>query len=154
MINRIFLLADDDADDAFLFCEAIGLLGPAVECRTAENGSGLFKQLSETGDSMPDMIFLDINMPVMNGWDCLVKLKENELYRPITTIMYSTSSNPRDVEKAYELGAALFITKPDNFNELCRILRAAAFSPKNELISRLKEFANVKIGRANEQRPG
>jgi CheY-like chemotaxis protein len=144
-LNRKFLLADDDSDDAALFCEAVTRIGPVLQCVTVENGVELFELLSRHEDTgEPDVIFLDINMPLMDGWDCLKKLK-NSNYRNIPTIMYSTSSAKRDIDMAYSLGAILFVTKPENFKELCNILQVVASSTRDSLVSRLSGFDSVKL---------
>src|SRR6185437_2146398 len=75
VVNKKFLLADDDVDDAEIFIEALSHIAPDIQCHTAGNGLELFEWLSKHPDK-PDMIFLDINMPLMNGWESLKKLKD------------------------------------------------------------------------------
>lgn len=141
-LNRFFLLVDDDADDAALFCEALGMVGPDLKFYRAENGLGLFDVLSE---HRPDVIFLDINMPKMGGWECLKRLKSSSEYDKIPVIMYSTSSANKDIDKAYNSGAALFITKPEDFRELVKILAVVATGLKDAQVTRLKEFPSVRV---------
>src|ERR1700761_4786945 len=102
-----FLLVDDDADDAAIFSEALSVaVSPSpTEFHTAENGLKLFEVLSK---HTPDVIFLDINMPKMGGWECLEKLKNSSEYNQIPVIMYSTSCAKKDIARAYDLGALLF----------------------------------------------
>ena len=139
-----FLIADDDTDDAGLFCEALHQVAPEkMHCLKVENGRQLFDLLSHES-KLPDIIFLDINMPLMNGWECLKKLKAEIKYRNIPAVMYSTSSSRRDIDLAYELGASLFVTKPEDFDELCGILEIFAKNSE-ELPGSLKKFASVKI---------
>ncbi|HXD78557.1 MAG TPA: response regulator [Puia sp.] len=145
VVNRKFLLADDDADDASLFCEALSKIATDMECSTAENGAELFEVLSRRYPDKPDVIFLDINMPIMNGWDTLRKLKESSNYQNIPIIMYSTSSAKKDVELAYHLGVSLFLTKPEDFRELSAILEIVATHPKESLVRQLVGFKNVKM---------
>lgn len=121
--KRFFLLADDDRDDAELFNEAVGSLDPAVEFEHVEDGRAVIDFLSDPHKRNPDLIFLDLNMPQMSGWQCLAKLKNDIYLQSIPVVMYSTSSHPRDKEIAVELGAHGFITKPTDFKELQRILR-------------------------------
>ena len=144
-LKRKFLLADDDADDASLFCEALNRIAPVLECTTVENGVELFELLSQRISDKPDVIFLDINMPIMNGWESLRKLKEDKEYKSIPTIMYSTSSAKKDIETAYRLGALLFVTKPEDFVELTTILEIVATSSQDSVVSRLKGFESVKL---------
>lgn len=143
--KKKFLLADDDADDASLFCEALNLVAPVMECITVENGLELFELLSNHTTGKPDVIFLDINMPVMNGWECLRTLKKNSDYKSIPAIMYSTSSAKKDIELAYSLGAFLFVTKPEDFMELSKILEIVATSSQDSLLSQLKSFKSVRV---------
>jgi CheY-like chemotaxis protein len=139
------LLADDDADDANLFCEALTRIAPTMKCLTVENGRQAFELLSEHQAEPPHVIFLDINMPIMDGWECLRKLKENSDYQHIPVIMYSTSSARKDIEMAYNLGALLFLTKPEDFHELCEILKIVATNPQEDLLASLRRFESVKI---------
>lgn len=136
------MLVDDDIDDADIFCEAIRHLN-WVECLTAENGLQLFSLLSEHSIHDSDVIFLDINMPLMDGWECLKKLKGSADYSNIPIIMYSTSSAKRDIDKAYSLGAQLFLTKPESFRDLSSILEIVANNPQESLVSQLKGFRNI-----------
>ncbi|HYC86884.1 MAG TPA: response regulator [Chryseosolibacter sp.] len=106
-----FLIVDDDTDDADLFCEALYQVAPKkMRCLKVENGQELFEVLSREGTFSPDLIFLDINMPVMNGWQCLKKLKNDSCWKDIPTVIYSTSTSKRDIDLAYELGAMFFVT--------------------------------------------
>ncbi|MBS1601903.1 MAG: response regulator [Bacteroidetes bacterium] len=119
MVKR-FLLIDDDNDDRELFAEALSMVEPAIICdhaADAEEGYAWLQQNTE----QPDLIFLDINLPVMNGWQLLTRLKESAM-KHIPVIMYSTSSNLKDIRTAKELGALCFITKPHAFRILKGIL--------------------------------
>jgi CheY-like chemotaxis protein len=142
-INRRFLFVDDDPDDADMFCEALSKIGPTMECLTVQNGVGLFEFLAK--DGAPDVIFLDINMPMMNGWECLKRLKMMDTFKNIPTIMYSTSSASRDVKLAYDLGAEVFLTKPENFKELAGILQVVATNSKESIPSQLSGFKSFKV---------
>lgn len=116
-----------------------------MECHTAENGVELFEFLSKYYPDKPDVIFLDINMPIMNGWECLRKLKDNSVYKSIPIIMYSTSSARRDIDLAYKLGVQLFLTKPEDFRELSSILKIVATSSQDSFARELKGFKSVKM---------
>jgi CheY-like chemotaxis protein len=110
------LLIDDDSDDRDIFYEALETLEYQPVFHTAPDGKEAFVLLPEI--VLPDIIFLDINMPIMNGWECLKRLKEDERYRNIPVIMYSTSSYLEDVRKSEQLGALCFFSKPHDFEEL------------------------------------
>src|SRR5688572_8199538 len=100
LVKTKFLLADDDRDDASLFCEALSGIDPLLKCYTVENGRLVFDFLS-CGADKPDVIFLDINMPIMNGWDCLKKLRADPDFKNIPVIVYSTSVARKDIDMAY-----------------------------------------------------
>lgn len=115
-------MVDDDADDRALFCEALQEAAPQFICHAATNGRTALTKLNNRENDLPDLIFLDVNMPVMNGWQCLAALKNTEDYKHIPVIIYSTSSHPEDIEKAQQAGALCFFTKPANFKDLRRNL--------------------------------
>lgn len=142
-----FLLADDDADDKTLFCEALAEIDPGIICHTAGDGKEALEILSTDRVKKPDIIFLDINMPVMDGWQCLGKLKENVRHKDIPVIMYSTSSYQRDIDLALENGAFCFFTKPSDYRELRSILRLIATNPVGSLSDVMSEFKNLKFTR-------
>ena len=139
------MLADDDADDKSLFCEALSEIDPAIVCHTASDGKEALTILTEKQIKKPSIIFLDINMPIMDGWQCLGKLKENTDHKDIPVIMYSTSSYQRDIEFALESGAFCFFTKPSDYRELKNILRLIATTPVTSLSDAMKEFKNLKF---------
>ena len=144
-IKTRFLIADDDTDDSGLFCEALYQVAPRkMRCLKVENGQELFEFLSYEGREKPDLIFLDINMPIMNGWQCLTKLKTDLRWKDIPAVMYSTSSARRDIDLAYELGAMLFVTKPEDIDELRNILEVLATNSEESLLTELKKFSSVK----------
>ncbi|MEO8760476.1 MAG: response regulator [Bacteroidia bacterium] len=122
MIKSIFLI-DDDADDAELFEETLNEIDSVIIFNRAKDGCEALEILEE-GIIIPDLIFLDINMPRMDGWQCLGKFKSKDLLKDIPVIMYSTSSNQKDKEIAIKLGAINFISKPSNLTELKNILQA------------------------------
>ena len=119
--QTIILLADDDPDDSDLFREAIEIIDGGVTCYLAKNGSETLQKLDEL-ENKPQLIFLDINMPVVSGWQCLTQLKRHDSYKDIPIIIYSTSSHQREIALALELGAICFFTKPSDFLQLKKIL--------------------------------
>lgn len=121
MYNTL-LLVDDDTDDAELFVEALQEIDESITCYAAADGRQALDHLDQH-TTQPNIIFLDINMPGMNGWQCLTKLKENPRYQQIPVIIYSTSAAKRDRDIAAKLGALGFITKPADYQELKNILR-------------------------------
>jgi CheY-like chemotaxis protein len=139
-VNKFFLLADDDHDDAELFHEALASIDPTIEFRHVDDGRGVFKVLASLRNKRPDIIFLDLNMPEMSGWQCLAKLKNDIYFKDIPVIMYTTSSNVRDREIALELGALGFLTKPANFRLLSKFLSTIIHNLDEDLRKILKEM--------------
>jgi len=145
MVKR-FLLVDDDNDDRELFSEALATVNPVIICDLAADAEEALNKLHSKDIDAPDMIFLDINLPVMTGWQFLTDLKSQEQYKDIPVIMYSTSSNQRDKDIAKDLGALCFITKPSAFKKLQNTLDIiVAYSDKqlyNELCKAVNQLKN------------
>jgi DNA-binding response OmpR family regulator len=120
-IKHVFLV-DDDEDDQLFFVEAMQEIDSSIYCSIAENGRKALNRLHALVE-LPDLIFLDINMPELNGFDCLKELKRCSRLRTIPVIMLSTSVSLRDISYSKELGADLFFTKPSSYSKLCEILK-------------------------------
>jgi CheY-like chemotaxis protein len=131
-MNMTILYADDDKDDRDLLSEALGQIDPSISCITAHDGKEVLSIL-ENEDVLPDYIFLDVNMPVMDGKKCLTELKKDKKLRNIPVVIYSTTTNTSEIRNLYELGASDFLTKANSFSELCISL--------NLMISKLKSIA-------------
>jgi len=111
------LVVDDDEDDCELFCDAVSYMNVDVECRSAHSGLSAMKLLGT--DYRPDFIFLDLNMPVFDGKNCIAEIAKIETLKDIPVIIYTTSKRTRDKEEMKALGAVHFITKPTSLAELC-----------------------------------
>lgn len=118
----LITLADDDEDDRLFFTDAFDELKINTVVNTVNNGRELINFLNEPETVLPSIIFLDLNMPILNGIDCLKEIKQNEKYKDIAIAIYSTSSSEEDVENTFVLGANIYIKKPSNFNDLKKIL--------------------------------
>lgn len=129
--TKTFLLVDDDTDDALVFGEVLADVNPAIGFKTATDGQDALQQLTAENAVLPDIIFLDLNMPRMDGKQCLFEIKNNEMLRDIPVMMYTTSSHSADIEQTMQLGAACFITKPSDFKELKNILSIIAENTNN-----------------------
>lgn len=131
-VNKTILLADDDAEDAEMFSLVLAEIDSTVRFYHVNNGLAVFEFLKDK-DQIPDVIFLDINMPEMSGWQCLSALKTNNETKNIPVLIYSTSSHPRDKQIAIELGAYAFITKPSDYKSLKTILTDVTTSLHSDL---------------------
>jgi CheY-like chemotaxis protein len=120
---QTIMIVDDDDDDIELFCEALKDVDQNIKCISAPNGEAALNKLNKEGSTLPDFIFLDLNMPRLNGKQCLKKLKNSVTLRNIPVIVYTTSKLKEDIEETRELGAASFLTKPSKVNELRKALR-------------------------------
>lgn len=112
-MKQIILLVDDDADDQLFFMDALSEIDAEVHCEITRNGSEALNRLEK--DPLPDLIFLDLNMPVMNGFDCLAELRKRDDLSHIPVIIYSTTSDHSTVKKTHDLGANAFFRKPNDF---------------------------------------
>lgn len=122
MINpKTFFLVDDDEDDRELFGLALEEADASIHLLTANSGAEALDMLAQE-HIRPDTIFLDLNMPMMDGKECLAELKNNPQTRDIPVIIFSTSSDPSDRHETARLGAVDFITKPSSILELTRLL--------------------------------
>jgi CheY-like chemotaxis protein len=116
------LLIDDDVDDHELMIELIKGISPAVRCFTAITGKDALSQLLE-GKVKPDLIFLDLNMPLMNGKQFLIEFNKRSQFSNIPVIILSTSVNKENISETLQLGARDFITKPYNLTDWENSLR-------------------------------
>ena len=127
IITKKVLLVEDDSDDQFLFLEAINQVDNSIECVIAYNGKEALDYLRDN-PTLPRAIFLDLNMPVMGGLECLELLRQNESDRDIPVIVLTTSDNHVYMATVKELGAKAYLVKhPDYkglFNTLSTIVEA------------------------------
>lgn len=119
--KKLFII-DDDEDDQLFLHEAMNDLKIPIDCYYANNGETALKQLRDEGIPVPDFIFLDLNMPRLNGKECLVEIKKLSKYDEVPIIIYSTSSHQKDKTEIMQLGADYFLTKPTRISELCKHL--------------------------------
>jgi len=139
-MQSIYLI-DDDIDDIELFRDALEEVAPSVSFQYANDGHEAVRSLTEQKSSLPDLVFLDISMPVFNGLQCLASFKKDEQLRDLPVIMYSTSSQEREIRTASELGALAFVTKPNDFRLLKRILTLVLDTPVAQLPDALRKIA-------------
>ncbi|MEO6254431.1 MAG: response regulator [Ferruginibacter sp.] len=120
-MNNIFLI-DDDEDDQLMFKEVVESINPALHCETATNGKIALDKL-KISTTLPDIIFLDLNMPIMNGYDFLIQIKKENGLHKIPVCIFTTSNIQRDKELTKEFGAKCFLTKPNDFRLLRKQLQ-------------------------------
>lgn len=115
------ILADDDEDDRDLFGEAIEMHSQ-VHFETAKDGSELMRMI-DSAKILPDIIFLDLNMPGKNGKKCLEEIRANKKLAKMQVVIYSTSVSKKDIDDTFSMGANLYIRKPNTFKELTEVIK-------------------------------
>ena len=135
--NSLLVLADDDPDDCELFQESITALNVNVQTIIFEGGVQLMDYLKDENAELPDILFLDLNMPLKNGFECLKEIRTNVRLKDICVIIFSTSFNPADVNKSYQLGANAYIQKPFSHEEMKKILKNTLDTDWNDPCSAL-----------------
>lgn len=121
MIFSNILLIDDDDDDQEIFQSAVQQISTSAHFQYLNSAREAFQKLS-SGEIAPEVIFLDLNMPLMSGQEFLTQIKQKELLSAIPVIIFSTSSDPTTKELTKALGAYDFITKPSDFDQLVDLL--------------------------------
>jgi CheY-like chemotaxis protein len=120
--TKHIFVADDDEQDRMLFQEVINDLPSLVYLTMASDGDEAVTILNQL-DQLPEVVFLDLNMPVKNGFECLKEMKHNKKLQFLPVIIFSTSTHPSAVNEAYEQGAHLYIRKPNDFLNFKKIVR-------------------------------
>lgn len=122
--NIRILLTDDDQDDRDFFAEAIADLNLNHPAEFCKNGIELIKRLKDNDYEIPDIIFLDLNMPVLSGFETLQQIREDSKFKDIPVIaIYSTSATNDGIKSTFGLGANAYIVKPVSFNDLKTLLK-------------------------------
>lgn len=126
--KKYFIYADDDSDDRQTIADLTFKTEPDLDVVVVENGKEVINYLQglHNEDIFPCFILLDLNMPVMNGLETLQFLKSTPAFKNIPAMVFSTSSNPKHVELAKNLGAESFITKPFSERDLERVTQQFA----------------------------
>jgi CheY-like chemotaxis protein len=138
--NLNILLADDDADDCIFFKDALDELSITASFNTVNSGVELMDFLEKHTINLPDILFLDLNMPRKTGFDCLAEIKANEKLKQLPVIIYSTSYNLEVMDLLYKKGAHHYIRKPADFKNLKSVLhKALSLSGQTEFVRPSKE---------------
>jgi len=115
------LFVDDDADEFYLFNEALEQTSLSVNMVRAKDGRQLLNLL--TTQSLPDVIFMDLNMPYKDGTETLFEVKENPNFQHIPVIIFSTSNNPAQINRCYENKATYYVVKPETFDDITKVVK-------------------------------
>lgn len=115
-IIKQVLLVEDDIDDQCLFSDALNRIHPALKHTIANDGVEALSILENFPEV--DLVFMDINMPKMDGFECLTCIKNSDKFKHIPVVILSTSDHPEHIKRCKELGAAYYFSKPSDFKEL------------------------------------
>jgi CheY-like chemotaxis protein len=132
------LLADDDEDDRTLFMDALRELYSNVKLTTAKNGVDLMRLLESWKGSLPDVLFLDLNMPLKNGFECLDEIKAEERLSQLPVVILSTSSQKDTMEILFKKKASMYIKKPGTYPELRTAIEQTLNTHFRELVTLTK----------------
>ena len=116
------ILADDDEDDRLLFTDAFEELKINTKVNTFNDGVELMDYLNNPDAVLPNVLFLDLNMPKKNGIECLYEIKSDERFKEIAIAIFSTSSSEEHIEETFVQGANIYIKKPSDFATLKKVL--------------------------------
>jgi CheY-like chemotaxis protein len=122
LLYNAILLIDDDEEDQEIFIDALRVVDPQLHCSVANDGEQALEQLTREALVKPDLIFIDMNMPKLNGKQVLQELKVSGTLRDVPVVMYSTFFGPKDIAEINALGAAHYMVKATRFDELCALL--------------------------------
>lgn len=129
MDSTLVLIVDDDEDDSMLLSELLAEVNPTTRCTFASDGVEALSFLTHS-PRLPHFIFLDINMPKMNGKECLRIIKRHDHLKHIPVIIHSTTRYILDIEETRALGASFFMTKSISTNQT-RLALETIFAQKN-----------------------
>lgn len=134
------LLADDDTEDCDIFIEVVNNIKPGLPVNLVHNGELLMRQLHATHeDELPGLVFLDLNMPLKNGHECLRELRSTDKLKHIPVVIYSTSVNKDYIEDTFKNGANFYLQKPYSVKGLEEALRKVLEPCSSELFNTQKQ---------------
>ena len=119
------LLADDDTDDCYFFKKALADLPLSTSLTVVNDGEQLMKHLTNETSELPDVLFLDLNMPRKNGTECLAEIKQNEKLKNLPVVIFSTSNNEAIMKALFKAGVHIYIRKPGDFGQLKAVINNA-----------------------------
>jgi len=119
------LLADDDIDDCDFFKDALETLPITAHLTMVHDGAELMNYLEENLPHLPHVLFLDINMPKKNGFECLAEIKNNAELKGLPVVMFSTSKDQSKIDVLFKNGANIYARKPASFVQLVQVIHHA-----------------------------
>lgn len=129
MYKHVFIV-DDDIDDIEILTEALNSVDETISCNNALNGAEGLAKLKDKEIPTPDIIFLDLNMPLINVRQFLERVKREEMLKDIPVVMYSTSGIAAEINEVISMGATGYIVKPDSLSSLVKELKKLFTAPQ------------------------
>ena len=134
------LLADDDENDRLLFVDALKELKTKTIVHTVNDGIELMDYLAKKDNGLPQLIFLDLNMPRKNGFECLKEIR-NIYGNEIAIAIFSTSLSEKDIDETFLRGANVYINKPNRFDDYKQVL--------NKVLLTANAYQNTVFNKSN-----
>lgn len=135
------LLADDEENDRLLFMDALNELKIKTITHTVNDGVELMEYLTNPDNALPQLLFLDLNMPRKNGLECFKEIKANDKLNDIAIAIFSTSLSEKDIEETLINGANVYINKPNSFDALKQVL--------NKVVTTAYAYQNTFFNKSN-----
>ena len=130
LLIQNIILAEDDEDDKYIFADALKEIDEKIKVEYVTDGNKLMNLLQHF---LPDILFLDLDMPHKNGLECLVEIRNNSRLKDLPVVVFSSTTRPDNIQTAYEMGAHLFLIKSSNFKDykeaLKTIMRLSWYKP-------------------------
>lgn len=120
--RKFFLLIDDDTDDQEIFSLAVKQADDSFSCICTDDCLDAIKKFTSDKTFQPKAIFIDMNMPRINGMECLKEVRSAELHKSTPIFIYTTSSDSKIKEESLKLGATGYINKPSSLKELVKLI--------------------------------
>ncbi len=145
-INKLnILLADDDTDDCKFFKDALKELSQSTQLTAVHDGEQLMNYLFENSDNLPNVLFLDLNMPRKNGLECLAEIKHDKKLNDLPVVIFTTAYSPDTISMAFKKGAHVYIHKPNDFSKLKQVIQHGLSMAGEKMFSngRIKYILNA-----------
>ncbi len=120
LLVQNIILAEDDEDDKYIFADALKEIDDRIKVEYVTDGNKLMNLLQHF---LPDILFLDLDMPHKNGLECLVEIRNNPRLSHLPVVVFSSTTRPANIQTAYEMGAHLFLIKSSNFKDYKEALK-------------------------------
>lgn len=120
LLIQNIILAEDDEDDKYIFADALKEIDVRIKVEYVTDGTKLMNLLQHF---LPDILFLDLDMPHKNGLECLVEIRNNQKLKDLPVVVFSSTTRPANIQTAYEMGAHLFLIKSSNFKDYKEALK-------------------------------